>query len=186
MQNYNNYGNYGNTRNFGINNSPVNPANTTVWNANANGVPNSSYAGWGYQNNGYNQAPPQKVDDRIFVTGRIGADAYQLPPGVNVQILWDDEQDRFYVKGYDEKGRPRVLADKDFFDHVEQDTPQASVDMSIYATKDDIRTMISDALKKNKTPNLSSYVTTDELNKIISELCVGSGGKVIRANESDA
>lgn len=183
MQNFNNYGNYGNNRNINTNNSPVNPANAAMWGNNMN---TGGYAGWGYQNNGYNQAPPQQVDDRVFVTGRIGADAYQLPPGVNVQILWDDEQDRFYIKGYDEKGRPRVLADKDFFDHVEQETPQASVDMSMYATKDDIRAMISDALKKNKIPNLSSYVTTDELNKIISELCVGSGGRVMRANESDA
>lgn len=184
MQNYNNYGNYGSLRNMNPNNSPVNPANATMWNQGSGNT--NGYAGWGYQNNGYNQAPSQQIDDRVFVTGRIGADAYQLPPGVNVQILWDDEQDRFYIKGYDEKGRPRVLADKDFFDHVEKEAPQSAVDLSLYATKDDIRTMISEAFKKNKTPNLSDYVTMDGLNKILSELCVGSGGKVVRSNESNA
>lgn len=185
MQNYNYYGNYGNPRN---NNNPNGFANTATWNSNMNGMNmnNNGYVGWNHQNNGYNQTPQQYVDDRIFVQGRAGADAYQLPPGVNVQILWDDDENRFYIKGYDEKGRPRVLADNDFFPHVEQAETKNEVDMSMYATKDDIKAMITDALKKSKTQSLAGYVTTDEFNKVISELCVGSGGRVVRTNESDA
>ena len=67
----------------------------------------------------------------------------------------------------------------------ESDSPQVSPDMSQYATKDDIRNMISDALKKNKVNN-NNYVTMDVFNKTLSQLCVGNGGKVVRSDESDA
>jgi hypothetical protein len=133
--------------------------------------------------------PPQ-ADNRVFVTGRAGADAYQLPPGVNMQILWDDDNDRFYVKGYDESGRPRILADNDFQPHVEPEVQLPNIDMSQYATKDDINAMITEAIKeatkKTKTPNLSNYVTLEAFNEALDGLSVGSGGRVVRANESDA
>lgn len=194
MQNYNNYGN-GNYRN-------INPVQNTIqrnnaigsnngWNAGAfNGIgyQNDNYPMGGYQANNYNQ-PQTQIDYRVFVAGRIGADAYQLQPGVNVQVLWDDDADRFYIKGYDDKGRPRVLGDFDFQPHIEKDTPQSTTDMSAYATKDDIEAIVTeivaDALKKSKQ-NTSKYVTIDAFNKALSELSVGSGGRVVRANESDA
>lgn len=194
MQNYNNYGNY---RQRGNAAAPVNAGNNinngNGWN---NGNPygntygNANYLAGNYpvnafQVNGLNQTQSQQIqpDDRIFVAGRLGADAYQLPHGVDVQVLWDDDVDRFYIKGYDERGRQRVIGDFDFAPHVEIDSPQDGRDMSMYTTKDDIRNMISDYFKKNKNNN---YVTMDVLNKALSELCVGNGGKVVRTNESDA
>lgn len=187
MQNYNNYGNPSGlggmnaNRNFGntnYNNMNPNGMNNTVWNNN-----------WLYQQaNGYNQgfnSMQGQSSGRIYVTGRAGADAFQMPPGITEVILWDDDEPRFYIKGYDEKGRPRVLEDNDYQDHVDQDVMQGGVDMSAYATKEDIKSVVADAIKRIKIPNLSGYATVDELNKALSELCVGSGGKVIRSGDSN-
>lgn len=194
MPNYNNNGNYRNVNNYQNNIPRFGPAGSNGWNNGyQNGYQNGTYPVNGFQTNSFNQAQTQQVsqmpqmqaDDRVFVAGRIGADAYQLQPGVNVQVLWDDDVDRFYIKGYDEKGRPRVLGDFDFIPHVESDYQQNSPDMSEYVTKDDIRNMISEAFKKNKT-NTNNFVTTEALNKALSELCVGNGGKIVRTNESDA
>lgn len=189
MPNYNN-GNYQNVNGYQNNVPRYSPPNN-AWN---NGYQMGNYPINSYQANNFNQPqvqvpqmqqPQVQADDRVFVAGRLGADTYQLQPGVNVQVLWDDDADRFYIKGYDEKGRLRVLGDFDFQPHIESDSPQAGPDMSQYATKDDIRNMISDALKKNKVNN-NNYVTMDVFNKTLSQLCVGNGGKVVRSDESDA
>ena len=192
FNNYNPYGNYGNVNSVrGGVNPVVGGANIAANNAGWNAA--GFNAGGGFQQNGFNPMPPQ-ADNRVFVTGRAGADAYQLPPGVNMQILWDDSVDRFYVKGYDENGRPRVIADNDFQTHVEPEVATPDIDMSRYATKDDINAMITEAInsavkeaaKKAKAPNLSNYVTQEALDAALAGLCVGSGGRVVRADESDA
>jgi len=121
-------------------------------------------AGW----NGYNQAPQQSSDGKVYVSGRAGADAYPLPMGVNYMILWDTESNRFYEKGYDNNGIPRVLADNDYGPHTEPEpVHQPNVDMSSYATKDDIQKMRKD------------------FDRILSELAVGNGGRIVRMNESN-
>lgn len=190
MQNFNNYGNPSGLGSMNINRNYMSGNGSNVNHGNINNAGWNN--GWMYQANGYNQGfnpTPVQNDGRIYVTGRMGADAYQLPPGVTEQILWDDDSPRFYVKGYDEKGRPRVLEDNDYQPHVGSDTTQNGVDMSMYATKDDIKTIVSDTFKKIKMPNMNGYVTIDDLKKafdeFLSELCVGSGGKVIRSGESD-
>lgn len=145
---------------------------------------------WGNTTTGYPQQQPQQTDYREFVHGRAGADAYQLKPGVNMQILWDDEVDRFYVKGYDNSGRPRVLADNDFFPHVEPEPQAANIDLSNYATKDDIRQMITEAFQQQipqmKAPDMSNYVTVQQFNQELGNLSVGNGGRIVRNNESNA
>jgi len=187
MQGYSNYNNQNGfgganvNRNYaGVNGvTPMNVGNN-VWNN-----------GWGYQpnnyNQGFNQVPMQQVGQggRIYVTGRAGADAFQMPQGVTEVILWDDDERRFYIKGYDEKGRPRVLEDNDYQGHIDSEPAQRNIDMSNYATKDDIKNLMSEVNKKGKTPNMNGYVTVEDLNKALSELCVGSGGKVVRSGESD-
>lgn len=132
------------------------------------------------------QQNQQPVDYREFVHGRAGAEAYQLKPGVTMQVLWDDETDRFYVKGYDNNGRPRVLADNDFIPHVEPEpqTP-ANIDLTPYATKEDIKQMIAEAFSTAQfpQPNLSLYVTQKEFNKALTGLSVGNGGRIVRTDE---
>ena len=54
------------------------------------------------------QIQPRSSDGRVYVNGRAGADAYPLPMGVNFIVLWDTESHRFFVKGYDNNGIPRV------------------------------------------------------------------------------
>ena len=132
-------------------------------------------------NYGNNQGPVQ--NERIYVTGRVGADAYPLPNGVFSVILWDNSAKRFYIKGYDNNGIPRVLEDCDYSDHVEPE-PQSSaqLDMSQYATKDDIRKMISEAFNHIDPPAMNNYVTTKQFNDTISNLVVGNGGKVVMNN----
>lgn len=137
----------------------------------------------------YRDQPAQQIpDDRVFVTGRAGADAYPLPHGVNLMVLWDNDTDRFYIKGYDNNGRPRVMGDFDFQPHVEPEMPSQQIDLSGYATKEDIALMIEDSMKKvsQNQPNMGKFVTMKYLDQVLSELSVGNGGRIVRTNESNA
>ena len=106
------------------------------------------------QQNGSNGLP--------YVHGLEGAHAFPMPTGVNQIILWDDTDNRFYVKGYDNMGKPKILADNDFQPHVEK---KAAVVESADA---------------------SVYVTKDYLDKALSELKIGDQGRIVRSDEHDA
>lgn len=143
-----------------------------------------------------------------YVHGRAGAESYQMPPGINMVRLWDDENNRFYVKGYDNNGRPRVLDDNDFTEHVDPEPVNpAGIDLSAYATKDDIQKMITSALSNLQMPNMQGYATINDLNNAmmnvpqpnmqgyltraefddkISRLAVGNGGRIVMNNEQNA
>ena len=99
------------------------------------------------------QAVPQQhqpsSNGLVYVHGLEGAYAYTMPPGIDKQMLWDDTENRFYIKGYDEMGKPKILADNDFQPHVDK-TP----------------------VKEEKKDG-SSYVTYDYLNKVLAELKEG-------------
>lgn len=148
-----------------------------------NGVPNAipNYVVSPYynsnvpQNMGYQQATLPLV----YVHGREGANAYQLPQGVTKQLLWDDEMNRFYIKALDEYGRPKIVADNDFFPHVEEpkSSPQPS-DLSDYPTRKDLE----DFLSKFDT---SRYLTREDLAEELSHLCLGAQGRIVR-DEHDA
>ncbi len=123
----------------------------------------------GYNNYGYPYPPVDTsipsypaTQTMVYVKGIEGANAYQMPPGVTEQILWDTDEDIFYVKKLDQMGRPRIVAVKDYFDHVEPEKTEP-------VEKPEI--------------DLSKYVTKDDLNKIIQELTVGLGGRIVRNNE---
>ena len=166
---YNNYNAYGGQN---VVNPRVNtPAQVATWNT-----------GW----NGYNQIPQQSSDGRVYVNGRAGADAYPIPNGINYIVLWDTESKRFFIKGYDNNGMPRVLEDNDYGPHMEPEpASQLSVDLSMYATKEDIKEMISQAFSNATIPSMVGYVTQKEFDKALSELAVGNGGRIVRANESN-
>ena len=119
-----------------------------------------------------------------YVTGIEGANAYQMPPGVSQMILWDTDSDCFYIKKLDEIGRPRVVAWRDFSDHIipapenqNGSEVQQSVDMSVYPTKKDLEDML-------EKYNMTNYLTKDEFEKALSQLCVGERGRIVR-NELD-
>ena len=169
MPGYNNYNGYG-VQNV-VNPRLNNPVQVATWNT-----------GW----NGYSQIPQQSPDGRVYVNGRAGADAYPIPNGMNFIVLWDTESKRFFVKGYDNNGMPRVLEDNDYGPHADPEPAvQQSVDLSAYATKDDIKQMIAQAFSNATIPSMVGYVTKDEMNKAFSELTLGNGGRIVRANESN-
>lgn len=188
MPGYNDYGNYGNYGAYGTNNGPLQPPNVRSV------VPTNTGA-YSYNSgyNGYQNPQPTPVRDnhwiyRDYVTGRAGAEAYQMPNGVNEVLLFDNDTDRMFVKGYDNNGRPRILEDSDISTHIDPEPSpiQPSVDLSHYATKEDIQKMINDAIGGLSQTNLASYVTQTELTKALSELSVGNGGRIVRNNEPNA
>lgn len=118
-----------------------------------------------------------------YTHGIEGANAYQMPPGVTEVILWDDEVDSFYIKKLDEMGRPKVVAHKDFFDHVDPEPKKIDhheIDMSKYMTKDDLMETLGKI-------DLSAFLTKDTLDKALDEytsnLVVGEHGRVVRKHE---
>lgn len=156
-----------------------NPNLTPAYPVYGTGAP--QYANPGYIVQSQPQAPQYPVQQGTqlhYVHGLAGANAYQMPPGVTEDILWDVEKDSFYIKKLDEMGRPKVVAHKDFFDHVEPETPPEAekIDTSKYVTHDDLMQMLSQI-------DLSSFLTKDHLDKALNELVVGERGKVVRKHE---
>ena len=127
-----------------------------------------------YNNNYYNY-----FSQPIYVHGIEGANAYQLPVGITRQILWDDENPRFYIKALDEFGRPRIVADNDFQPHVEPIKQEpVQMDFSDYPTKKDIEIFLDKF-------NASNFVTKDYLDSVLDKLTLGAQGRIVR-NESDS
>ena len=111
--------------------------------------------------NGMNTGYPKPMEyPMIYVNGIEGANAYQMPFGVTKQILWDAELDSFYVKVVDEMGRPKVIAWKDFVDHVVPEQPATKTEAS--------------------GVDMSQYLTKSDLDKILEELTIGEHGRIVR------
>ena len=117
--------------------------------------------------------------DLQYVTGIEGANAYQMPYGVQQMVLWDVDNDSFYIKKLDEMGRPRVVAWKDFSDHVEpavenqNGSANQQIDMSVYPTKKDLEDML-------EKYNMTQYLTKEEFENTLKQLCVGERGRIVR------
>lgn len=82
----------------------------------------------------------------IFVQGIEGAKAYQMPVGFDKVVLWDTEQDVFYVKALDQIGRPFIAKTCSYQD-CETPKPQAEaqapqVDMSNYISKEQLESVL--------------------------------------------
>lgn len=123
-----------------------------------------------------NMQQPQNIpqpSDKIYVHGIEGAYAHPLPPGVMKLDLWDDTENCFYVKGYDENGIPRILQWCDYFPHkVEEKSEAASIDLSNYPTKDDMKEMLGNI-------DLSNYMTKEDFTKAINSLTIGANGRIV-------
>lgn len=156
---------------------------------NVNGTGNMNN-GWsnGWNGTGMNTQAPQvqtpsqpqparQPDTKIIVSGRAAADAYPMPQGATIVYLWDRNGERLFVKSYDNNGYPCVVEDYDLTPHVD---PEPN-----YATKEDIREMIEEALANIQMPNTKQFVTRDYLDKALSRAVSGNKGKVNR-NDEDA
>lgn len=161
-------------------------SNGFMGNGNGTGNPNNVWSN-GWNGTGMNpqpqqtqtpvQQPQRQPDTKIIVNGRAAADAYPIPQGSTMVILWDRNGDRVFVKAYDNNGYPCVVEDYDLTPHVD---PEPA-----YVTKEDIREMIQDALSDIQIPNPKNFVTRDYLDKAISRAISGNKGKVNR-NDEDA
>lgn len=120
--------------------------------------------------NGYSipqqQAMPPVPNGLNYVHGIEGAHAFPMPAGVNQIILWDDTDDYFYIKGYDNMGKPKVLAWNEFKPHIENKKQQSQ--------------------QQVRQPDMSQYITKKDLEKIIGQLTIGEQGRIVRMNEHDA
>lgn len=167
-----------------------------------NGGNGNGYVNNGYMNNGYgtyqNQNPMNRMNNNYgqqtrqidehfqwvdYVSGRVGADAYPMPQGVNRVILFDNDTDRFFIKQYDNNGRPRVVEDNDFLEHIEPEPQMPNIDLSAYATKDDIQRMIQESFSNLRFPDMSAFVTRNDLATELGNYAVGKGGRIVRSNE---
>lgn len=101
-----------------------------------------------------------------YVHGIEGANAFQMPMGVNKVRLWDEDLDQFFVKGYDQNGIPRILGWFDYSQHVVEE-PKTEQNAS-------------------STIDLSKYLTKEDFEKAIAQLCVGERGRIVMNHEPDA
>lgn len=87
----------------------------------------------------------------IWVQGIEGAKAQQVQPG-NTLLLLDSEQDRFFIKACDQYGIYLPLKAYSFTEIIDSTEPMTVVEASA------------------ATPDLSNYVTKEELTQILKEL----------------
>lgn len=99
----------------------------------------------------YPQSAPNNQNGIIWVQGIEGAKAHPVNAGQSA-LLMDSEGDCFYLKSADQTGMP-TLRVFDYKERTSAPTEQKNGDFTGFATKDD----------------LSLYVTKDELKSAISE-----------------
>ena len=102
------------------------------------------------QNNSYYARAQVPSNNILWVQGVEGAKAQQILPG-NTLLLLDSEQDRFYIKSCDQYGICLPLKTYKFEEVIEVAQPQLTVEAAA-------------------APDLSNYVTKEELEQLIKEL----------------
>lgn len=99
------------------------------------------------------QAPQSQGGGILWCQGEAGAKSYPVAPGGSV-LLMDSEGSRFYIKSTDPSGMPNPLRTFVFQEVTAQSAPAVSpVQQAAQAA-----------------PDLSAYVTRDELNRRFAEL----------------
>lgn len=81
----------------------------------------------------------QPSSNIIWVQGIEGAKGYQLPNKANMLVMDSENEGTMYILSTDEVGMRRMRTFH--FEEIEQ-KPVEHVDMSQYATKDDVRNII--------------------------------------------
>ena len=99
------------------------------------------------QASGYSYANTVNNKNIIWVAGQAGAEAYQLEPGTRA-VLLDSKDQVFYIKVVGADGRPEpLMAFKyeplNFNIQGESSQSAPQVDMSNYATKEDIEEIMN-------------------------------------------
>lgn len=92
--------------------------------------------------------PPAPSSSFVWVQGEAGAKSYPVAPGNRV-ALFDSENPVVYIKSTDNTGRPSNMEIYDLVKRTEPtDNKQEMVDLSSYITRDEIESLISSLVSK--------------------------------------
>lgn len=87
---------------------------------------------------GYNYPNYQPITTGMnWVQGEAGANAFQVQPG-QLAVLFDSTQNIFYIKTVDASGKPNPLEVYDYSKHENKAEP----DMSQYVTRDELNKIL--------------------------------------------
>lgn len=94
----------------------------------------------------------QNMSGAVWVQGEVGAKSYPVAPGNSV-VLMDSEASRFYIKAVDMQGIPMPLRTFEFKEVgvPEQTTSAAAPDMSQYVTRDELKDILAKLTPEKKT-----------------------------------
>ena len=96
------------------------------------------------------QTPPQAMSQPqngiVWVQGMEGAKAYPVGAGNNV-LLMDSDDSVFYIKSADQSGMPMPLR---VFDYTERKSEADQPDLSAYVTHEELEKVISGLTPKKK------------------------------------
>ena len=94
----------------------------------------------------------QNMRGAVWVQGEVGAKSYPVAPGNSV-VLMDSEASRFYIKAVDMQGIPMPLRTFEFKEVgvPEQTTSAAAPDMSQYVTRDELKDILAKLTPEKKT-----------------------------------
>lgn len=110
--------------------------------------------------NPYNQPAyiPEHRQEIPFVQGIEAAKAYQVAAGSKV-ILFDSEDQRFYVKQTDANGVPQPMLIFDYVQHKDPEPKKEEVDFSQFVTKEDLEKIIADLKPKRQKKEVADEQT---------------------------
>ena len=110
----------------------------------------------------FRQAPGfgQPTSNLIWVQGVEGAKGYQVPNMSNTILLDSENENTMYIVSSDEVGMRKMRVFR--FEEVEV-KPQASVDMSQYCTKEDVKTIILEMLSNKEETVRTKEVRRDTI-----------------------
>lgn len=102
--------------------------------------------------------PPQQQDERIWVQGIEGANAYLVAPNSFVR-LWDSQSNTFYEKHTDASGRPYT----DVFEYSKKSDqrPQVAVPSTYETQLEELEKRVCALEKKGKGVKKDESVSND-------------------------
>ena len=87
------------------------------------------------------QAPQQNM---IWVSGKAGADNYQLAPNNSGLPLWDSDQQTIYIKSTDQTGKPSMK----ILDYTIREEKVLESNNAEFLTKEEFKNEMSNFLKQ--------------------------------------
>ena len=99
----------------------------------------------------------------IWVQGESGAKAYPVAPATS-QVLFDSENQLFYIKSADQSGMPQPLRIFNYSECNESDIRTPDIDTSIFVTKDELSDVVK-SLKSDLTNIKASQKSNNNVDR---------------------